>query len=112
MPTQCTLWTKPNGINGKDIFEIVETYVDDQHLFRRLLRCRECGQLYFYEMHEEVDWVDGEDPQYRKYIPIVNETEVEMLKKTGPLELLQALPALRSDFPKGAKTPKIYWAGK
>src|ERR1700680_3663730 len=93
MPTQCALWKKPKGVEGKrtDTFEIIDTYVDDEHLIRRLLKCRECGHLYFYEMNEEIDWVDGDDPQYRTYIPIANKGKVEMLKNASPLELLQAL---------------------
>jgi hypothetical protein len=114
MPTQCALWKEPKGVEGKrmDSLEVIDTYVDDEHLFRRLLRCRECGQLYFYEMYEEIDWIDGDDLQYRKYISIVDMAEVDLLKQASPLELLQALPSLRSDFPKGAKSPKVYWARK
>jgi hypothetical protein len=113
-PTQCVLWSAPDSVRGnfEDHFELVKTYDDDNHLIRRLLKCRECGQQYFYEMFEEIDWVDGDDPQYRIYIPISNLTEVEMLQKASMSELHQALPALRSDFPKGAKAPKIYWARK
>jgi hypothetical protein len=113
-PTQCVLWKEPKGIQGKpaDMFEKIETYLDDSHLIRRLLKCRECGQLYFYEMYEEIDWADGEDPIYRTYVPVGNKTELDMLKETSTLELLQAFPSLRSDFPKGAKSPKVYWTGK
>ena len=113
-PTQCALWKDPNRLDGrpKDNFEIIDTYADDSHLIRRLLKCRECGQQYFYEMYEEIDWIDGDDPQFRTYIPVSNMTEVEMLKRTGTSELLRASPALRSDFPKDAKAPKNYWVGK
>jgi hypothetical protein len=113
-PTQCVLWGAPKRVAGKgrDILETVDTYVEDEHLFRRLLKCRECGQQYFYEMHEEIDWVDGEDPQYRTYIPVSTMAEVEMLRTASTAELRQALPALRSDFPKGVEAPTLYWAGK
>ena len=113
-PTQCVLWREPNGLDGKraDSFETIATYVDDEHLIRRLLKCRECGHLYFYEMYEKIDWVDGDDPQYRTYIPVSNMTEVEILKMTATSELLLAAPALRRDFPKGAAAPKNYWVGK
>ena len=113
-PTQCTLWNDPNAIRGqhKDIFETIDTYVDDEHLIRRLLRCQECGQLYFYEMYEEIDWVDGDDPQYRTYIPVSDMTEVEILNTTATSELLLASPALHSDFPKDAAAPRNYWVGK
>ena len=113
-PVQCALWKEPNGLDGKqaDIFEITDTYEDDTHLIRRLLKCRECGQLYFYEMYEVIDWVDGNDPQYRTYIPVSDVTEVENLKMTATSDLVLASPSLRRDFPKEATSPKNYWVGK
>jgi hypothetical protein len=111
-PTQCALWEKPELI-GKPLdtlFERVEIFVDESHLSRELLRCKDCGQLYFFEFYEEIDWEAGDDPQYSKYIPVDTGAEIEMLKKASPLQLLQYFPQLRHDFPKGAKSPKTYWA--
>jgi hypothetical protein len=87
-----------------------ETYVDESHLFRDLLKCKGCGQLYFFEFYEEIDWEEGNDPQYSTYIPVETGAEIEMLKKASPLKLLEHLPQLRHDFPKDAKSPKTYWA--
>jgi hypothetical protein len=110
-PVQCVLWHDPARVRGnlQDRFDIIDTFEDDTHLIRRLLKCRECGQLYFYEMSEEVDWKDGDDPQYRKYIPVSSMGELEMLKKASASELQQVSPCLRSDFPKEAAEPLIYW---
>ncbi|MBN2326835.1 MAG: hypothetical protein JXR73_06750 [Candidatus Omnitrophica bacterium] len=113
-PTQCVLWENPELVRGpsQDFFELMETYVDDSHLSRRLLKCRECGQLYFFEFYEEIDWVDGDDPQYSTYIPVETGEEVQALKNSSQFGLLQFFPRLQIDFPKEAKKPKIWWNGK
>ena len=56
-PTQCVLWNNPELVSGplNERFDLLETYADESHLKRRLLRCRECGQLYFHEFYE---WID------------------------------------------------------
>lgn len=83
-PTQCVLWIQPElG-----------------------------GQLYFFEFYEEIDWEGGNDPQYTTYIPVETNEEIETLKKSSPLELLQFFPRLQIDFPKEAKEPKVWWNGK
>lgn len=113
-PTQCVLWAKPELVREvrKDNFELIETYVDESHLERCLLKCSECGQFYFFEFYEEIDWIDGNDPQYSTYIPVETNEEIETLKKCSPLELLQFFPRLQIDFPKEAKEPKVWWNGK
>jgi hypothetical protein len=52
--------------------EQVCSFTEESHLIRRLLRCNECNQLYFYEFREEIDWINGEDPQYRTYIAVAD----------------------------------------
>src|SRR4051812_8800903 len=111
-PTQCVLWEKPELISEpkNKRFELIETFVDESHLWRHLLKCRECGQLYFFEFYEEIDWEGGDDPQYSTYIPVATDEEIATLKNGPPHGLLGYLPQLRKDFPKGAKTSKVYWA--
>jgi len=84
-PTQCVLRENPNLIVGAqdDSFERIETYADESHLMRHLLKCRECGQLYFFEFYEEIDWEDGDDSQYKTYIPVETEAEIETLKNAS-----------------------------
>jgi hypothetical protein len=110
-PTQCALWKKPELIDEprQNRFELLETFVDESHLSRELLRCKDCGQLYFFEFYEEIDWEDGNDPQFSTYIPVETGAEIEILKKASPIKLLEYLPQLRRDFPKDAKSPKTYW---
>ena len=111
-PTQCVLWENPAPGARFEGFERLDTYVDDDHLSRHLLRCRECGQLYFYEFYEWIDWEGGNDPQYRTYIPVESDTEIEALKKASPFELLKYFPRLQRDWPKEAPAPTVRWIGK
>lgn len=113
-PTQCVLWEQPELVAAplSDRFELVENFIDESHWWRSLLKCRECGQLYFFEFYEEVDWEGGDDPQYAAYVPVENEQEIECLKATSPFALLEFFPRLQKDFPKGAKQPRIRWVGK
>lgn len=113
-PTQCVLWEKPDLVSGplEDRFELIDTYVDESHLFRHLLKCRECGQLYFFEFYEEIDWEDGNDPQHSTYIPVEIDEEIEMLKNASNFELLQFFPRLQQDFLADAEKRSIRWVGK
>jgi len=84
-PVQCTLWSNPELIGAaKDRFEAVETFVDESHLHRSLLKCRECGQLYFSEFYEMVDWDDGDDAQYTAYVPVETPAEIDATSRRAP----------------------------
>lgn len=111
-PANCFLWNNPEAARDwmlNDGFERLETYFDYSNHWRYLLRCRECGQLYFYEFYEFMDLEGGEDPQYQTYIPVETAAEIESLTKTDRLDLMCVWPRLNSDFPKGAKEPSLYW---
>lgn len=111
VPEQCRLW-KAGDLTSDELngaFEVVSEYVDESHLIRRLDRCAECGQLYFYEFYEEIDWVAGNDPQYRTYIPVKDAAEAARLSEMNRLELLSLTPRLNKDYPSDAKEPRIYW---
>ena len=73
-PTRCALWEHAEILldqqKQQDFFGRIDTYVDESHLMPDLLKCRECGQLYFFEFYERIDWEDGNDPQYLTYIPV------------------------------------------
>ncbi len=92
-------------------FERIDTYVDECHLVRSLLKCRECGQLYFHEFYEEIDWEGGNDPQYFTYVSVETDDEIETLKSASLFGLLEFSPRLQRDFPKDEK-PKVGWVGK
>jgi len=109
--TQCVLWANPNLLKEKgvrDLFELVEPYVQESHFSRELLKCRECGQLYFREFYEEIDWEGGEDPQYITYIPVTSPEEAEPLREMDKLQLLEIRPRLQSDWPKG-EARRVAW---
>ena len=110
-PTQCVLWTKPELASGplEARFELIETFVEESHHWRYLLKCRECGQRYFFEFYEVIDWVGGNDPQYTTYIPVDSEADIETLKQTSPTGLLQFGPRLQKDWPKDATSPTLRW---
>jgi hypothetical protein len=62
-----------------EAFELDETFGKDSHWWRYLLKCRDCGQLYFFEFLEQVDFDDGEDPQWSTWIPVATENEAEVI---------------------------------
>lgn len=89
-------------------FTCLNTFVDESHLFRYLLQCKKCRQLYFFEFYEEIDWEAGDDPQYCTYIPINTAEEADELNKKNQLELLGVLPRLQHDSGKG-NTGEVRW---
>ena len=96
IPKQCHLWKTPNLDDFK--FERVETYVESSHFDRGLLKRPECGQLYYWEFYEVIDWDEGKDKMYSTYIPIdYDKTLIEGLNKKSPLELLAITPRLQWD---------------
>jgi hypothetical protein len=111
-PTQCALWEQPDLVTApRGRFETVETYEDDSHLRRALLKCRECGQLYFYEFYEQVDWDNGDDAQYSTYIPVPERDEALRIKDLPVYGLMRYSPRLQWDHPTG-KPARLNWIGK
>lgn len=113
IPTQCHLWQK-EPLTSEDIrmdknFEFLFTFEEDTHLIRRLVQCKDCGQLYFYEFYELIDWVGGNDPQYRTFIPVESEEEARKLAQMTQFALLQFYPRLLSGWPADEERPIIRW---
>jgi len=90
-------------------FELLETYVEESHWWRYLLKCRECGQTYFFEFYEEIDWDEGKDPQYCTYIPVQTDEEIAAVREASLFDLMKFFPRLQVDFPKGAKERSVRW---
>ncbi len=112
-PLKCTLWRNLEPLeNIPEIFEAIETYVDDSHHRRSLLKCRECGQLYFYEFLEFVDYENGDDPQYRAYIPVTSTEDAATLSNLPQWDIAAYTPAIHSDWPKGQDRPAVFWVGR
>jgi hypothetical protein len=98
-PTGCVLWNDPAAARKRfaEMFEALETYDDDGHLTRTLYRCRECGQLYFHEWYEWIDWDHGNDKQYSTMLPVQTAEQIAALKATNIFELLRYVPRLQWD---------------
>ena len=108
-PTKCRYWHEPKLLQSdplQDRFELLKTYVKDEHFWQYLLRCRECGQLYFMQFSESIDWVNGNDPQFTIYVPVGSQKESDRSRKKG---FKDTTPRLHIDFPSEAKQPMLYW---
>jgi len=111
IPVQCHLW-QSEKLTMKDLLEsltVVETFLDESHLTRDLRKCKFCGQLYFHEFLERIDWEKGDDPQYQTFIPITSKEEVGPLLQADEFGLQAFSPRLLADWPKGAELPRILW---
>jgi hypothetical protein len=106
-PTGCVLWDHPERLAGRfsELLEEVEAYEDSSHLTRSLYKCRECGQLYFHEWYEWVDWDQGNDKQYSTLVPVQTQEEIAALRETNVFTLMTYFPRLNFNG-----TPK--WVGK
>lgn len=106
-PEQCRLWQDDcqdlkNHIGS--ILEVVKTYSDSSNMERELLKCDECGQLYFFEHYDP--WSDtGEE--YNTYIPVESIEFADKLNEKMPIELLAFSPSIHHDL---GKEP--IWLGK
>lgn len=97
----CHLWNKAD-LTAEDLqasLVNIKEYLDESHLMRSLKRCTKCGQLYLYQILEEVDWTDSEDEQYRIWIPVGNIEKADELNVLSDMELMQ-YPRLAQDWPK------------
>jgi hypothetical protein len=112
-PQSCHLWI--SAVTREEIYsalEVVCAYEDSSHLDRSLKRCKSCGQLYFYEFYEEIDWSGGDDPQYITIIPVDDEESARNLSELSQLDFLK-YRSIRIDFPSGSENPSMpYRAGK
>ena len=114
-PIQCFLWKKDKLVS-EDLhyqnLETIETYVDDGHFSRRLMKCKECGQLYFKEFYETTDYIGGNDPQYVTLVPVYSKEDIERLKATSMFDLLKFRPHISSNWPADADRPSVCWVGR
>ena len=105
----CHLWNKVDLALEDLIQDLLpeHNYEDESHLIRRLLKCKKCGQLYFYEFYEEIDWQEGNDPQYRTWIPVDDIESANQLNTLSIFEILK-FPSIRCDWPHDQEEMKIY----
>src|SRR5947209_1700329 len=81
-------------------FNSIKTLVEESHIIRKVIQCKVCKQLYFFEFYEEIDWERGDDPQRRTYVPICSVQQGLELGTKNPQELLTVIPRLQYDFTK------------
>ncbi len=105
--SKCHIWDKSQPLTDDllDALEVIKSYgEEDSHLIRKLKKCKTCGQLFFYEFYEKIDWVGGNDPQYRTWIPVADQATADSLSKLAPIEILQ-FPRIIKDWPSEATQP-------
>ena len=107
-PVQCHLWQKTALVREDLAMDVVLILIEESHLERAIMRCSQCGQCYFCEWYEEIDWDGGDDKMYTTYIPIQwDENLINALKQRSPFELLAVTPRLQWD-----NGGEIKWIGK
>ncbi len=103
----CCIWTDNDLTNKKlsKLLECIDVITQESHSSRKILKCRECGQLYLYVFEEEVDWDKGNDEQLFRWIPVENIDQAIDLSKKSVFRLLSQ-PSIRIDFSKEMTQPK------
>lgn len=83
IPKQCILWKKKK-LTPADVpagmFEGVSSLPEIPHISERLLRCKECGQLYLFEYNDFFANYENDLPVYMTYVPVSEEELKEHLK--------------------------------
>ena len=105
---ECHLWSKKLT---KEMlfttFDTIKSYRDDYHNTRELMRCKVCGQLYFFEFIEIVDFGDGNDNEYYSFIPVNSIEDADKLDALSELELTNYI-GIHMNFPPYNSTP--FWS--
>lgn len=71
-------------------------------------------QKFLEVFTETIDWADGEDPQYRTFLPLTKSEATDLASHVGPVSdaMLNGLGigrrSLRHDWPKG-QPPVSHW---
>lgn len=111
IPKQCHLWNEKELTRDAltKSLVLVKSYEDESHLIRSLLRCKDCGHLYFHEFYEIVDWTEGNDAQYSTWIPVDEIESADSLNGLSPMQLMR-YGGIPVNFPSDAKEPTApYW---
>src|SRR5262245_17487855 len=89
--------------------------IDESHFHVMILVCPECSQPFVSVFTEEIDWVEGEDPQSWTLLPTTPQ-EVAYLRQFGTALTEATLNALgkgrrslRRDHPKEGD-PRCFWS--
>ena len=87
---------------------MIKEYVSDSHFARKLLKHNPTGDLYFYPFYEKIDQVNGNDPQYRIYIPVNSIEEGDKINNCDMREIYKIKPRIIYDW-KENNTVEIGW---
>ena len=90
------------------VLENVASYLREYHEARDLLRCKQCGQLYFCEWQEEMRF-DGEDSQDFVLIPVADAAEGLALSQLSRMQRI-GLPTIVMIWPPSDAKP--YWVNR
>lgn len=78
-----------------DRFEVIETFIDESHLIRSLLKCREGGQLYFCKV---IDCKEATMPN----IPLTFPSKIDLILAVSSALCAPTNPRARKLQPMGA----------
>jgi hypothetical protein len=96
--------------------EQLAVLVEESHHRVVVERCPRCAQRYLYVFCETIDWVGGEDPQFRSLLPLTDAEAEHLLAPgaaTDEATLAAIAPARRSlarDFCREDAAPRTYWS--
>ena len=76
-------------------FKLIKSLTEETHLFKRILKCNKCGQIYLYVFFETIDWERPNEPQFTTFIPVKNKKEAEELNNKTVFELNYMIPRLQ-----------------
>jgi hypothetical protein len=97
---------------GPLCLEIVKSYENESGTGRSLLKCEECGQLYFCDSDETVHWSSDGDELRQTYIPVESVKQANMilaLTKSSDFSPTLFHPRLVDDWPAGKEKSEIGW---
>jgi hypothetical protein len=93
---------------GRRGLALVHELVDESHFRITLRACPACSQHFIAAFVEDVDWADGDDPQYWSMMPLRMEESIRLVVLPAA-ELIRQLGLLSTDrrclhrnAPKGA----------
>ena len=88
--------------------------IDESHFRVMVLACSLCTQRFVSVFTENIDWADGDDPQYWTLLPITGAEAADLVQQKAALNeanlnmLGRGRRSLRRNYPKGAEK-RIYW---
>ncbi len=109
---QCWPWIAAKAWNARKKLILEYEVIDESHFHVMILACKHCSQRFVSVFSEEMDLIDGEDPQYWVLLPIttneVGQLKHPKVKEAALYRLGKERRSLSHDWPKGEKKHS-YW---